>query len=318
MKPKLTQGLKSNDSHPLPKFSFSGHETFVFRHGWLKKAYDGIQEDQRIFTRDEALIVLGVGKNMVRSIRHWALATCILEEEPGTRGMSLQPTKFGEFLFGKHDPYLEDLASLWLLHWKISTNLLRCTTWAWALNMPTTKFTRESLLAHFQEVLASRTDGRISEHTLRRDIDCFLRTYVSSKVQHSTILEDSLDCPLVELRLIVERSPGDFEFRRGQQDGLPFAIFLYALLDFWERTASGRESLAFSEIAYTTNSPGIIFKLDENSLTLYLEQVEETSAGALLYTETAGIQQVYRRHAIDGVGLLSRYYEHSNPIVQGV
>ena len=59
-------------------FSFSGHETFVFRYTWLKKAIDAVRVDPRVFGQDNAIVTLGVGKNMVRSIRHWGLATGVL------------------------------------------------------------------------------------------------------------------------------------------------------------------------------------------------------------------------------------------------
>ena len=42
---------------------FAGHETFTLRYGWLKKAVDATG------LRDDALVTLGAGKNMVRSIR---------------------------------------------------------------------------------------------------------------------------------------------------------------------------------------------------------------------------------------------------------
>ena len=61
---------------------FAGHETFSLRYGWPKKAVDATAADPLVFTRDEAVITLGVGKNMVRSIRHWGLMTGILEEDP--------------------------------------------------------------------------------------------------------------------------------------------------------------------------------------------------------------------------------------------
>src|ERR1035437_1834804 len=81
----------------LPTFSFSGHETFVFRYGWLKKAYDAVRENPQSFGDDQAIVTLGVGKNMVRSIRHWALATGVLAEEPKTRGMQLCTTPLADF-----------------------------------------------------------------------------------------------------------------------------------------------------------------------------------------------------------------------------
>src|SRR3972149_1998131 len=103
---------------------FAGHETFTLRYGWLKKAVDAVNEDPLTFTRDDALVRLGVGKNMVRSIRHWGLATGILEEDSqaNNRGRSIRPSPLGKLLFSRRglDPYLEDPATLWLLHWQLA------------------------------------------------------------------------------------------------------------------------------------------------------------------------------------------------------
>ena len=103
------------------QYQFSGHETFPFRYPWLKKGYDAVFSDAGVFTRDDAITTLGVGKNMVRSIRHWCLVAGVIEEfqpEPSVRRMSLRPTPLGTALFPDEgwDPYLEDPATLWLLH----------------------------------------------------------------------------------------------------------------------------------------------------------------------------------------------------------
>src|ERR1019366_529784 len=131
------------------RLSFSGHETFVFRHAWLKKAGDAVAQDPTVFSQESAIVTLGVGKNMVRSIRHWALATGVLAEEPKTRGMQLCTTPLADFLFGSagHDPYLEDPNTLWLLHWNLPSNRQLCTTWSWAFYvLSANEFTREGVM----------------------------------------------------------------------------------------------------------------------------------------------------------------------------
>src|SRR3982751_766102 len=104
--------------------AFSGHETFPFRYPWLKKGYDAVLSDGSVFVRDDAITTLGVGKNMVRSIRHWCLAAGILEE--GDKE-GLRPSDLGKLILADDglDPYLEDPASLWLIHWKIASNRSR-------------------------------------------------------------------------------------------------------------------------------------------------------------------------------------------------
>ena len=57
-------------SKNLIKIGFSGHETFVCRHFWLKKGYDFIKSGHS-FSQDDAVVRLGVGKNMVTAISFW-------------------------------------------------------------------------------------------------------------------------------------------------------------------------------------------------------------------------------------------------------
>ena len=87
---------------------FSGHETFACRYAWLPKALQAIQRDPRVFTdEDEAIVELGVGKNMVRSIRFWVEASGMAK--PAQKG--LEPTKLGLLIFGEkgRDPFIEDI-----------------------------------------------------------------------------------------------------------------------------------------------------------------------------------------------------------------
>ena len=59
--------------------SFSGHETFQCRAYWPKKGYDFI-EKKNSFNDKEALLHLGVGKNMVSSIAYWLKSFGIIED----------------------------------------------------------------------------------------------------------------------------------------------------------------------------------------------------------------------------------------------
>src|SRR5580765_3806404 len=108
-------------------YRFSGHETFPCRYAWLPKGAKAVSQDTSILTsirEDDAMVELGAGKNMVRSIRFWAEAADVIV--PTSDGHQL--TEFGrDLLVGTeatdpHDPYLEDVQTLWLLHWKLSTN----------------------------------------------------------------------------------------------------------------------------------------------------------------------------------------------------
>ena len=285
-------------------YQFSGHESFPLRYPWLKKGFDAVRGDSGVFPRDEATTLLGVGKNMVRSIRHWGLAAGILESDDRE---GLRVTPLGELLLddGGLDPYLEDPATLWLLHWQIASNRHRAAAWFWAFshfNEP--EFTRDTLTAALSRWAQALPGKRVAESSLRRDVEVLLRTYVPGR----GAADDSLDCPLAELGLIGQTPGQSFAFRRGRQDGLPDGVLLYATLAFWEATAPGANSLALQDLARLPGSPGRLFKIDESSLAGRLEGAEEISGGAVSYGETAGLRQLYRRERLDPLGVLAGAY----------
>jgi hypothetical protein len=145
-------------------------------------------------------------------------------------------------------------------------------------------------------------------------VDCFIRTYTAEKGGKTTVPEDSLDCPLVELNLIEEDStPGLFRFKRGIQSTLADEVFVYALMDSWDRSAPKREALSFTDVAYGFASPGRVFKLDENTLADRLGRLEQVSGGRLVYTETAGLNQIYRRSKVPVNELIQRHYHKFDP-----
>ena len=134
-----------NEPAITPKFS--GHETFTMRHGWIKKAVDAVTDVPDFFRdEDSALVDLGVGKNMVRSIRHWATVTGIIEEveaDKKSRAKSYAPSQLGEFIFADDgaDPYMEDSGTLWLAitFWLMGNNAqlrgIGCSTIILALSL---------------------------------------------------------------------------------------------------------------------------------------------------------------------------------------
>jgi len=251
------------------------------------------------------LVELGVGKNMVQSIRHWGLATQVLQE--GT-GRGLEVSRIGSLLFREWDPYLEDSASLWLIHWLLVNNPAKAGVWHLAFTRLTQPdFTKQQLLNFLQD-FKERQGLRVQESSLRRDVDCFLRTYVP-RAEGKGLLEDSFDCPLAELGLLspLKDSEG-YRFAIGHKPTLPTEVVGYALHEYMQRTRQGRNSISFAECLYGLGSPGQVFKLDENSLVEYLEDLETVSEGALELDDTAGLKQLYRRRELDGLKLLQDYY----------
>ena len=298
--------------------SFSGHETFPFRYTWLKKGIDAVREDPTIFADDSATITLGVGKNMVRSIHHWCQIAGLIEgdgvDSNNRRQFVLK--KLGDKIFADDgfDPYLEDVATLWLIHWQLTTNANRVTTWFWAFSIfGQNEFSKDTFISELIDWTGRKAGNRISENSIKRDVDCFLRTYVPSRLTKTPLVEDTFDCPLVELNLISNSSDENiYRFHRGPKPSLPIEIFAAALFEFWDIHFSENNTLTFRDIAYSASGPGRTFQLDEDTLVEYLDRLDNLTKGALRYDETAGVKQVYRERQINPIKLLDSYYQ-SNP-----
>lgn len=263
---------------------------------WLKKAFDqsvnGVVP-KSTFTDDNAIAGFGVGKNMVAAIRHWALA-CNVFIDDLPHGYSLTPTANAIFDDAGLDPYSENPSTAWYAHWWLAGKGNRATTWHWLFNHVTAPtFTREELeapLALYAQGLDS--NRKLSPSTISRDIETCIRSYAPRLGSGSP--EDYAEPMLGELGLIYEEHKGQFAFRRGPKATLSDGMFAYALLDFWNKTASGLSSLAFESIAYGEGSPGRVFKLDEDSVAERLFNLEDLTRGALTWTDTAGLRQVHR------------------------
>ena len=284
---------------------FSGHETFPLRYGWLKKAYDRVaateheDENRAACWGDSAIARFGVGKNMVASMRHWAKVAGIIEE-PGIQ--SVRTTELGRLLFDPNglDPYMEHPATLWLIHWQLAGRPDK-TTWFWAFShYPEITFERDGLLNKLSRLAKDCNWSRVATTTIKSDVACFIRTYVARQPSGKTGHDDALESPLTELGLIKAIGKKDgFRFVRGPKSTLGDGVFVLALIDFWRRYSPNVATLAFEAIAHAPNGPGRVFAFDENDVADRLFALDEVTAGALRWSETAGLKQVVRNREID-------------------
>lgn len=294
--------LFDNDYKP----QFAGHETFPLRYGWLKKAFDAVdakkhEADNRDVFGDYAIADFGVGKNMVASIRHWASVTGVIADRDENEGRGFKTEPLGRMIFGRGglDPYLEHPASLWLMHWQLAGRPEK-TTWFWVFShFPDSTFEREHLVKGLVKLASGRGWRRSSPATIKRDVECFVRTYAERPTGGTGGHDDSLESPLVELGLIrpIGRKDG-FRLVRGPKLTLPHGVFVYALIDFWRWFSSAR-TLSFEALAHEPGSPGRVFLLEENDLAERLAALDDVTNGAFHWSETAGLKQVIRDADLD-------------------
>lgn len=292
---------------------FSGHETFPLRQMWLKKAFDqGLQGGlipKSTFSDENAIASFGVGKNMVASIRHWALACGVMQDTGDGFRISNLATEI--LKDGGLDPYAESPTTAWLAHWQLAGRCFRSTTWHWLFNHVTAPtFTRQELeepLARYARELDQK--HRLSNSTISRDLETCLRSYAPRSAGGSP--EDFAEPLLGELGLLQEVHKGQYAFRRGPKASLHDGVFAYALVDFWGKTAAGQSSLAFETVAYGEGSPGRVFKLDEESIAQRLIALSDFTGRKLEWTDSAGLRQVHRKNLSkdDQKNMIRRAYD---------
>lgn len=255
---------------------FSGHESFPCRYGWLPKFYRFAGEHPDRVRDDEAVMVeLGIGRNMVKSLRFWSQAFGLLAESERSQ---LSATVFGRSLLDPAagtDPYLEDVGSLWRLHWRLCAHA-RLAAWDVVfLDTPEREVLRRSLLAKLERRGAGQK--RLSPSTVRQHLDIFLGCYAALPPERGAALEDTLGCPLQELGLVRLELAGEREpvvvLPRGEWPHLSNQVFLRVLLDYWALRAPNDRTLTLRALLSDFASPGLALRLDETALWRHLNAV---------------------------------------------
>lgn len=293
---------------------FARHETFHPRFGWVKKAYDAAARDHRLFNADEAVVELGVGKNMVRSIRHWGLAfkTIALAKEPGKRLTNATPSRIGEMVSADDgwDPYCEYPGTLWLLHWWLVAPPSIAPVWWLALNeFPGVEFTDEEL----EQFVADRARDWADPHhsAVKKDVSCFLRMYAAGHSARATF-DDLIDCPFRDLDLLRPSTEvrNGFRFLIGPKPTLPGAVAAFACLDFVARTDSTASTVTVSRLVTEPGSPGQAFKLTEAALVELLDRAASTHGEIELTTANGAPQLVFDDPSHSATEILRDHYRH--------
>jgi hypothetical protein len=296
--------------------AFGRHESFPLRYSWLPRGFAAAKEDPTIFDSDEATVVLGVGKNMVRSIRYWLLATRMLE----TVDLALQPTELGEQVFGKYgwDPFLEDEATIWLLHWLLSTHPAQSTVSFYFFNFfHKFSFTAQEAQTAFLDFLSSTMRARYAATTAKKDIAVLLRMYIKSRSVGGTPTEELLDSPLSSLGLINHFSESrSYQSALRPRPDLPVEVLAFAIGSLFDEM--GLAQLPIEALLHTRDgwpAPGTIFRLTENGLLAKLEELVALNSSEWDLRETAGLHQLYRLSSSRPIDALAAYYTSHNELM---
>ena len=265
------------------------------------------------------MVELGVGKNMVRSMRFWSQAAGVVLPAQKKKGYFVTPLGRSVLSPRGADPFLEDAQTLWLIHWKLSTNVeTPLLAWDFLLNRNEPEIVPTTAVRELEKH-AIKHEDKLSTATLRQHFEAFLHSYVPTRGRKGEIQEDNLDCPLVELELLIKigeretdgsggRREPIYAFRREEKPEISQELFSYCVADFWKNRRAKELTVLLRDVAHGHGSPGQIFKIPEQDVRERVEGLARGGKAWFTYKESANLEQLHRRQFPDESELLSEVF----------
>ena len=252
------------------------HESFYIREGWFEKAINTIHESNtNIFYKNDGIRYLGIGANMVKSLKYWLKAAGIID------GKENELTQFAQLLL-KYDQYLDEPFSWYLIHYNLIANQEECPVFYEIVNSDMNTFSKTDLDEYLFEKFAL-TDPKINRNSIDSDVTVFLKSYFND--EPATNPEENYVCPLSRLRLIKKDKNGYMKTRPAYTS-LSYLIVYYVLSQIYNY-----DPFDIEDSMHVINSPYRIFNLDKF---MYLQFLDEASRNGLINIDrTAGLNTVY-------------------------
>lgn len=288
---------------------FRGHETFFIRKGWLYKGMCNIVREPGIFqgVAGNPMDVLGIGANMVKSLRYW-LTTTQLTSEPKSGKKNQSLTELGKVIYD-NDAYMEEIGSIWLVHYMLATNMDDATSWYIFFNeFNKSEFTVEDFHSAVVKYVRMQEDVSVpSDRAIEDDFTCLMNTYVPRiKLNPAKVHpESNIDCPLGELGLVdvINKREGIYKKSVPKLDMLPQMILLSAIIN----GADDDKEIRISSLQNDKYQIGKIFNLDSITLINALYRLETT--GLIKVIRTAGLDIIRIETDMSFLDCVKAYYD---------
>ena len=261
------------------KLFFKKNESFSIREGWISKVINN-NNLKKTFSKNEGISELGIGSNMVKSLKYWVTASGIIE------GKDCQLTAFGNAL-RENDPYLEKDISWFLIHYHLVKNTTQCPIFYYVFTMNQNGFTKDFIVNYVFEKAKpffNDKDDDVLRKYVEDDTNVFLKTYYSE--DKTTNPEENYVCPLSHLNLL-QKNKGKYIKSSPSLSQLSPIIVYYVLRQEFEN----EDSFVIDDTIEKEFGPCHIFNLDKSSFIQHLEILQ--NRGLLIINRTAGLNTVY-------------------------
>ena len=278
----------------MKKPTFSGHESFQCKTQWLKRGYDFVSNGNR-FNDEDAVLKLGVGKNMVSSIKHWLKAFGLYAQDSSL-------TEIADFIFNSStgkDPYIEDVATLWLLHYYlIRTDYASIYPIVFAdFHKYRNEFERDHLQNYVRRLCFENGYQYLyNENTIRKDINVLLQNYIEPE---SGNYED-YSALLLDLNIVKKVSKNTYCFNGFSHTSITPEVFLFAILSEMDSMSVSFDFLLDIALAFCLTSSDVLN---------LIRQICDKYPKEIIFSDVAGIKQMQFKTKLAKFEVLSTYYD---------
>ena len=275
------------------QYKFKKNESFYIRDGCFEKALNSINElENNIFYKNEGMKILGIGSNMVKSLKYWLFSSNVIE----LKGREIQLSEFG-LLILKYDKYLESKFIWFLIHYFLVRNTFECPIFCGVFNFDIKTFSKNDIINEF---ISSFDNLGVSykKDYIEDDLNVFLKSYITENVSENP--EDNYICPLSGLKLLQKRGDKYCKIRPAYSS-LSYLIIYFVLQELYSN-----QSFIIEDSMYENNSPVSVFNLDKNMYLQYLDEMKKH--GLIIINKTAGLNTVYFEEKLSLTEIFDRYY----------
>ena len=287
---------------------FRAHETFFIRKGWLSKGMSCVREKPDVFVAhdENPMDVLGIGANMVKSLRYWLQVVGLTVETTGGRRIQ-QFTPLGECIYD-NDRYIEELGTLYLLQHQLAKQKTEATAWYFFFNeFEMSDFSKDDFVEALQKYIKMNEDGETyALRSLTEDFSCIINTYLPKYKNNTSKVspENNIDCPLGELGLIDVLNKQKKTFKKS----IPSAetINPWVILAVIEDNMKSSREIRLNELLTAPCNIGKVFNLDSITMLDVLYSAEKI--GQIKINRTAGSDVINILNELTYIDCVQNYY----------
>lgn len=289
---------------------YGQHQSFYLRDRWLNKAIRHLREDNRFLYDKEAFEKMGLGKNMVQSLKYWVVATGVVEEVYNEKRKKIHLiTNLGKILY-QYDKFIKFQDTASILHYHMCKQKEPSTTWYWFFNeLKETMTTKESLSQELISWVKENEKKPFSNNSLKKDIDCLIKLYTAG--QSNIDPEEVIQSPLSKLAILEEKK-GIVYKRNLSISKVGLTALMYVLLDY--KLVKNIDTVSVDELVIQPGLWGKVFNMNRTTIVNALTELSMHDTHPIYFVRTNNLDLI-RIPNVDSLEFLKEEYSRKVEIL---